>query len=594
MTLARRWIVALVAVSAAGALLLAAWFVLPDAQVRRGQQASSASDDSGSAAAIASVAAGSDLELARDDAATGESSALERSPVAKANRSGQGSTAKEQDSVHLFGQVRGLEARYDVEGQQVIWAETRAQAAGSESPTDSHVVSRGFPLRVREVRIFDDKLQEQTARIDAKGDYSFAHLHPGRWGVSVHDQGRLAYFANIDLAADEREHRHDIEVKPERRICIRMMTTEGGDLTSALAADSTLRLPITIDVIATNQAPGSTWEPTPTSHGPQYLRLQAKYAPARFNPSSAEAKAGCSGVLVTDAQVPFHVSVVLHGFVLGTQPVSESTRTLSFVIDPESVRRNIGTVRLRLVDPLGGNVPEDCSVVLHDPWMEKSAGTIPADGQIEFTGLTPGSMTLSIRAEGCEDFEQRVDVAAGTVTELGTIALDRWCRIFARVLDPDGRPAGVFFNAFPLERFESERQVLSKRCFRASPDDGELVIGTLGHGRYLLRSIDETWGGSVVADTTGGDVRGLVIHVARRVEVTVRAPIAAPQLAELYVTDRAGIPVLEMQPRDKTAFAIRLAPGAYTVKLAVRDAELARTQLVVGDEPMEIALPSWK
>jgi hypothetical protein len=249
---------------------------------------------------------------------------------------------------------------------------------------------------------------------------------------------------------------------------------------------------------------------------------------------------------------------------------------------------------LRLVDPLGGSLPEDCTVMLHDQWMNKSAGELSADGVIEFTGLMPGAMTLAIRAEGCEDVDQRVDVLPASVTDLGTIPLNRWCRIVARVLDPDGKPVSVFFNAFALDRFEAEHGKLGTKCFRSSADDGALLIDTLGRGKHLLRAMDDNWGAGVVVDTTDGDVRGLVVRVAHKVAVTVRLPIEPPTFAGWRVTDRADLPVMEVHAQNSNVLPLRLVPGSYTLRLIQRDEELARLAFNVGSEPTEIAMPSWK
>jgi hypothetical protein len=588
-------LIALAALATVGAVVLVAWFVLPDA----GVSSATAPDARESAT---STPARSELDDPRSEPAAGESSVTARDPIAHVQSSSSDNRANTNDktSVHLFGQVNGLEKTSDVFFPHVIGDKPAAAATSVRgerfgSPGDVRSSRLVVPTGVRTVQIIGDKFDVRLAPIDDDGNYSFDRVPAGQWQLSVHDGTRIAHYATVELAADEREHRYDAVVKPERRICIRMLTPDGGDLSEALAADSTLRLPITIDVVATHQAIGPIWERVQSFHSaPMHVSLRASYAPARLNPSSDESKAGCSGVLVTDQQPPLFVSLVLHDFVLGSLPAPEGAQSLTFVVDPDIVKRNVGTVRLRLVDPLGGSLPEDCSVMLRDQWMEKRAGEIAVDGQIEFTGLTPGVMTLSIRADGCEDVDQRVEVAPASVIDLGTMPLRRWCKIVARVLDPDGKPRSVFFNAFALERFEMEREKSVSRCFRSDASDGELVIDTLGRGKHLLRTLDDNWGAMVVVDTTDGDVRGVVVHLARKVGVTVRLPIEAPTSASWRVTVRAELPVMEMRAQSSSVLPLRLVPGSYTLRLMQGGDELARLPFNVGSEPTDVAMPSWK
>src|SRR5262249_32381853 len=148
------------------------------------------------------------------------------------------------------------------------------------------------------------------------------------------------------------------------------------------------------------------------------------YVPSRFDDGSAQHDDECSGTFVIDRFESYFVSAVLHGMVLGCQPAGQGTRELTFTIDPDAVKKHVGGLRMRITQSRAARLAGDCSVTLQGPWMESSVDPVPQSGDVAFASLSPGAMTLTIRADGFEQICQRVDVVPGVVTDLGTIDLD--------------------------------------------------------------------------------------------------------------------------------------------------------------------------
>jgi hypothetical protein len=506
----------------------------------------------------------------------------------------------------LFGTLSGFPP--DIGRGSVGWTETEfAERLRLNSDREATWNSRTQRYESKlemlgAVRLDDHHGRLESAAFDLEGHYSFPAIHPGKWELTLSLARCWPLRMDLDLSADEPEHRLDLLLQSKEHIDVRVIPRAAPSSSTVAAGDEGVRTLFSFELVATREPPGALLD-LPQIRSMQQTRFGLSFGPA------GETRAGAivrdpqkPYMLVLDDPLPLYVSLSSRGVVLETKLAPIGTDELTFTVGPEQLDAIVASIHLRIVEREGGAVPSDCSVELNvDPMTDRYHGgkiswrTAPdTSGDVSFPDVAAGSLQLVIRAEGHESITQWVIAKPGELVDLGTIELTRFGKITARVLDAEGRPVSVLLNAFPLDQFESTRTELSKRFFKSN-EDGELTVPSVGRGRYLLRVVDETWGAMpLVIDTTRGEVKDVEIRVKPKVEVTLRFARGTSAASRFAVVTSDKLPVLELDNFSQSEQKLRLVPGIYALRLTAGDEVLLHSAFFVDTKSTVLEISGGK
>jgi hypothetical protein len=507
-------------------------------------------------------------------------------------------------TVRLFGIVRGMPRVSERVDGGLFAADlgSRIDKFGSQRGVGTSLSAT--EIRPTFVTLRDEDGAHERALVAADGSYALPALHPGAWELAVDVPERQLVRIDVELDANVRERRLDVELQPRKRLQVAITARAASHRRTASNGEPISSDAVLVTLVTTREQPAKVVGSAQLGMTPcvdVWLFVPGPSDADEAEPERAKTSADQTRTLQIADALPVYVSATLRGAVIDTQRVDENTDAIAFELEGDRVLECGGSIRLRVVDGDGGAPPSDCRVRI-DPsanlgWRiaREAPSAIPdRHGEVTFSDLYAGPTTLTIRAEGYESIVRTVDVKPGGVTDLGTCVLDRWCTIRGRTLDAENQPVVVIVNAFPLDRFEETRAELSKRCYKSN-EDGELTISTVGRGRYLLRVRDEQWGAApVVVDTTSGSVHGISIVMKRKVDVALRFERALPADTLLRLVDDAGLPVLERERSSGAVQRIRAVPGLYSLRLTRRGEDILQSALFVGAEPSEVSMRSWK
>jgi hypothetical protein len=520
-------------------------------------------------------------------------------------------------SVHLFGSVAGIppNARFAVSRSIEDRARSSSEFASGDRDSRSDQPGRLPPgtIELRGwIQLADDEGHAESAVIDASGNYSVSGLHPGRWDISVDVEQCRPLRTSVELRADEAERRLDLRIEPKQHIDVHFIThAEPSPNATGIVKEGERRGQM-VEITAAREPPGETID--------RAMRGTTQTSPFLIWFSGADEGAGAAKTAASDQvrtlyledKLPLYLTLSTRGIELETKLADVGMDAVMFDIDLSKIESLVGSVRLRVVERDGGALAEDCTVELRtEPvrygWHgspEPRTAAPDSNGDVSFTKLTAGRMTLVIRSEDHEQLAQDVLVKPGEATDLGTFALDRWCSITGRTLDSEGRPVSVLLNVYPLDRFEDTRVELSRRFFKSN-EEGELKIPSIGHGRYLVRVADDKWGAAPrMVDTTRGAMQGLEIRLQPKVDVTLRFQPSFSGGSLLRVTTGDGLPVFESDMNGTMVqltsdmlvapVRLRLVPGLYALHVTRGDGELLHSALFVDTKASEVMIPQGK
>jgi len=515
----------------------------------------------------------------------------------------QGRPAVEGDAAELF--VPGPEGRAPEAPSVPLEAPAReslsagaALGAPPDDPVQCLVYGRvtdaaGRPLSSDErvgVGFVDALGVRLSARADDCGAYSIAGLAPGSWWLSC---GSIFYRSTkvrlvLDLARPV--VRQDFALEAADVLRVKVTTPDGEPLWESLRAVDPPLYPELVPV-ATRAAPGEYFfEVRGSLNNPFGVGQfwQSGFGTDRLPPEYI-------GVVVLAEGPPVVVSLVNYHAVLATQRVEAGATEVAFTLTAEDVRARLATVRMRVVDagtdePLAGVRPTLAGGAMVASGRGLESG---GDGTLVLEHQAPGKHELSLMAQGYELFRREVLAAAGAVTDLGTIALEREVEISGRVVDEAGAGVAATVGYRRLDREESS-ETSSWAANVKNDAEGAFRIGRLGRGEYLLQvgARDEVRASAaVLVDTRAGPVEGLRLVALPAATLVLVPPSAGWRELRFSIEDGAGRRVVHSRFYDEAPRAIRLAPGEYTLFLVSTDAGSGLgKRLVLGAEPQRVDL----
>lgn len=310
-------------------------------------------------------------------------------------------------------------------------------------------------------------------------------------------------------------------------------------------------------------------------------------AAARREPTDAQGRFS-----IVDVEAGSHLVAVHRLAEQAASPVLRTELTADVAADLRvpAAAMPFGEVRGRVVVPEG--LPLS-GVACDMPFVATEEGSADADGSFRFAKLMPGTHWLRLRAPGCVEHLQAVELGDRAVVDVGTVALVRAAGLRVRYRTPDGAP----WRGRPPTPYlkNAEGHVLSEPSeVRYTVEGDEVVAVGIRPGTYRIcgRPNDELLMLPTSVVLVGGEQRREVVTV----QLARRRTLMARGLGELadedgqvavVVLGENDTPLLEDRVRleDGCATTTLMVPvGSYTVEVRGRGRVVARGPLEVGPE----------
>jgi RNA polymerase sigma factor (sigma-70 family) len=418
----------------------------------------------------------------------------------------------------------------------------------------------GEPVKQGRIEVADEWGTARAADVTEAGTYSVSGLPRGDWILRVNCPGYCEARRDLGLRGDRESVRVDVTLENSLAIAVRFIDPAGVSVRDPLPEHQ--RPPWfgyddTLHAIATRELPGAG---TPVSD----LKLAGEFTPAGPPVPGARVHvpAGCAGVIELHVPPPAHVSSVLGGIVLETQPVDASTHEVTFVIAHDELVARMGTLRFRLMNE--DRSPIELAGIALLPiadrhWANPVMSPLPR-GVCDRDGLPPGAFQLQIRASGVEHENRVIAIEPRRVTDLGEIILRGGAVLEATVVDENGTPVSL-----PVEWARASER--DHPCYMPQKNDdarpGQLLLAELPRDGVLLRIDDPDWAvNPTLVDTSAERTKGLTWTARHGTPVTIR--VRAPEHAcELRILDSSGLEIWRRSVLEASTFQVRLLPGSY-------------------------------
>lgn len=423
----------------------------------------------------------------------------------------------------------------------------------------------GAPLDFESFTLEDVRGLVSEIRPAMPGVYAIAGLAPGTYELRVRAAGHLPFAERLVVRDDADFQRHDVVLAAARSISVRLL-----DETGALYKETPeeIRTGLRLEVVVTREAQmGGCWQ---RGRRPSLGTFRGQGAGI----------SEVSGHLDLLGEPPLFAHVLFGESTLATLPIEPDTSELVFHLSRAERDSRSGSVHVRFVDA-DRQVPEDLRAAL-DPPNLYSGGEAPGeDGSFLFGSRSPGWLHLRVMHRELATAERWIRVPEGDLVDLGEIRLSPKVRLSGHVHDAAGRTRGFSVDWRPASGDESIPFSQSS-TFRAPggrfsidvPGDGPLWLRVRGESAPTLLRLDPVTAASASLDIALDD------------GVPVRFQVGPSAIGrELRLFDSAGVLV-----EDRLPGSVRLASGAYEVRIGCDMAVQDVRSFVVGDAPTAIVL----
>jgi hypothetical protein len=469
----------------------------------------------------------------------------------------------------------------------------------------SHVIDANV---VMVIALTDRDGNEQETKV-SNGSYQFDRLAPGSYFLQVVPAHTRPAHRTITLKPDEDEHVENFLVEDTWLLGFRVVTPNGQELLKELeASEPDSEIWPWLTVAATIDSPGDRL--------PEVDWDQAW--------SGMEGLPICGTSLVADqdkkieifAEPPIYVSVAMRDLVLATTKVVGRVESVELVVDPAKLRTMLGGLTLIVLDGETGAPAMDASVHLRT--SESSDPAIHPDdtGHVKFDGRVPGRYELEVAMAARGDLLVDAEVAAGHVTDLGTVRLGPEVRIRGRCIDEKGaEQSDVLPVVVQLREVSQRRAAITVFPARPAAESAGFVFRGLPAGRYEIQSTPvrpSTTGGDdegqpgdwhlalserhavgwifdpKIIDTRSGPVDDLVLTVRHPSSIFIRPVSEAVDGMDFEIQSAGGVSVLSDRFHGSMPTRIELAPGDYRLTLSRLGTEVRESAFTLHAEPLTL------
>jgi hypothetical protein len=426
------------------------------------------------------------------------------------------------------------------------------------------------------------------------GVWSTAGVTPGTWHVEAQREGFSTFARDFTIDDSSEGHRVDLVLKRALVIPVRFRALKGGPLADAMAEEASEGLLCNIAVSGFPRAPPARFETDFVDAsqldgaGHWFARPRSPFSVAQE--SKVAIPADADGVLVVEGEPPEFVAATLKHVTLASARIGDAARGVDLVVDPETIRASLATLRLRIVDAETKLPLEGVEVNVHDDrvWSRTAAKT-GADGCATCTRVLPGRLQIEPSLFGFEVCRVPFPVEAGATADAGTIELGREVTLHGRVRRADGKPAGGWLSHCSLDRWHHGLPVDSNH-FWGLKADGSFELSGLGRGRYLVRYGE---GGVAtppqIVDTRRDPLPELDFESVAGTEVRFEMQPPQPLQTPIFEIDDARG---ELVTAGRGIYSNRLVPGSYSLTAWRGDTRLLELSFEVGASPLTVSIPT--
>ena len=458
----------------------------------------------------------------------------------------------------------------------------RATAGGGFDP-QSTVLGHGLvldevgqPVLDSRITFEDVEARQTTAAIGMSGAWSLPGLQPGTFTVSIRKEGYIPILEDVEVPA-EATWRQDFVLHQALSLPVRFETPDGVKWEFPRFAGT--ELSSSLGVAVTRDAPSERVNGV--------IGRTARYSEGGFYESRDEVDDPNAlglefhGLLKLHSKPPVWVSAVVRDVVLSTRRISGDEDDLVFVVDPEQLALQEGTVRVRIVDADTGEA------ITAGVELGFTSGGFPFRPVVEgdscvFRGVVPGGLDLTLNSLDFEHLERHVDVLPGQLVDLGTIEIGRRAPFVIHLRDSAGEPVSEGVNLAVLRQsLQFGPNDFNARISTAIGVDGEVQVTWLSPGPTLIvaggaNGLART---AKVVDTRDEPVVDHVLPSGTPVTLRLRTHAVHGDVHRLMQEDGSPLYSGTRLPRETY-----LARGSYTLSSYRRGDELSRMQFVVSGD----------
>lgn len=417
--------------------------------------------------------------------------------------------------------------------------------------------------------------------------FAWPALAPDTYRMTVRSDGMRELAHTFVVPNGLAELRLDLVLEPSWQLKVLLMTPAGEPLHEALAKLAKERP--SLQGLREHVSVVAAWRRLPDNLPPSDLR-ETPFTVARWQDArepgrrtSGQLPARYAGQLELPETRAAVIGAVSGNAVLVQTAVEAGQAEVTLVVDPAQLLQRLGTVRLQVVDAATQQPIATAKVGLNDAQSWRQPSPVDAEGRIEFRDLRPGQLRLSIDAAGRQGPSGLVEVAPGTVTDLGPIAV---VAPFVLRVRPTGRSGDQELrgNLTPLDApgHPSLRPAAVPLGAARAGQDGAVagdLQATVTPGRYELR-LTGAGGARVEVDTQKLGEMPLVVEL--QPEAALRLdPSGLAEPVRLVIQASNGQRILDRWITWKAAWEQRLMPGTYTIERTTFEGVTQREELSV-------------
>ncbi len=416
---------------------------------------------------------------------------------------------------------------------------------------------------------------QRSVRADHEGRYAIPDVAPATWGLSVEASDHLPYECSLEVHNKLGSILHDIRLTRAPKFTVRVLAPDGRPL-SQLVRNARLDLsgsqPQAFHVVVREQ-PWTREE----SDKPSLARADDWFETPKFT---------CLKPL------PLYVTLLHGSSVLGDTRLVEHGQDVVFVVDPESMRSRLCTIRCKVVDASTGELLFKPKVnTTNESASLETRITTPtdSDGWVTLSQQQIGRRKLQVEHDGYQRVIRILDLEEGETRELGVVELMPLVQVSGKVLDEKGLPLSANLSGRDLDRIGGDPEPSRSSTIAHTDHRTGDFEGSLGRGRWLLEARSERLATLYhEIDLSQGPVRDLVLTLTPGQLLIVHASAAFQEERRVHLVHPCGEVIARRLLTLEKDVELRVSPGRWTIELLVEDKIHESRDVEITDSPVTI------
>jgi hypothetical protein len=413
-------------------------------------------------------------------------------------------------------------------------------------------------------------------------------VQPGMAQIRVSGRGYYSQVEDVLIASSPAEQELRLIVEPSARIAVRFVTPDGRRLFDVLKelmpAQQAFAIMPSIFASRLGDLP-----PFTPSGDFNYLSPDAMWGDPR---ELVRLQSGLDGELSLKTRPPMMLHALLRHRSVGMHALEAPIEALDFVVEPERLLAELGSIRVRLLDGLTGEPFAAGAGSVSLGGARSSMRLARADdGMHSLERLPPGAYVLSATAKDRASWRQVLLLEPGAACDAGEIRLQTPAFAQLRLIDPEGQPI-VKARVWSLDLRATTNLFQVGNSYNQSGADGGVKFERLEpvpHYFTFRPPVESKLGVGYLRHTPGQD-GGVPVEVRLAPGVPVHLLPQGEDLLQrgvwILIDGVAPVPVVRYDYLPATVF---LAPGEHAwMVLDAAGRELRRGAILVEQAMTEL------